>query len=320
MSLQQTLTVYELLDGANVTGESVRQLFEPYREFGVEVSVEHAHEDRRTDFVRILIKGDKGKSSGGSARTLGLIGRNGAIGARPDRIGMVSDADGAVTVIAAALKLAQTKARGDRLEGDVIVTTHLSTDCEIVPREPVDFMGAPVSSSTMNRFEVDPQMDAILSADTSKGNRIFNHRGFGITPTAKEGYILRVSNDLLRIFEQTTGELPRVMPITTQDITTYDNGVYHINSIMQPTVATSAPVVGVPIVAQGAVAGCASGASHEIDIAEAVRFCVEVAIQFGDAKRYSCEFYDEGEYRRLTSLYGSLGVLQSEMASLEKSP
>ncbi|WP_116474735.1 DUF1177 domain-containing protein [Zobellella maritima] len=317
MSLQQTLTVYELLDGANVTGDAVLQLFEPYREFGVEVSVEQVTEESRADFIRILVKGENGKSNGGSARTLGLVGRNGAIGARPDRLGMVSDADGAVTVIAAALKLAQTKARGDRLEGDVIVTTHLSTNAEIVPREPVDFMGMPVSSTTMNHYEVDAQMDAILSVDTSKGNRIFNHRGFGITPTAKEGYVLRVSNDLLRIFEQTTGELPRVMPITTQDITAYDNGVYHINSIMQPTVATSAPVVGVPIVAQGAVAGSASGASHEIDIAEAVRFCVEVAIQFGDAKRYTCEFYDDSEYQRLISLYGSLSVLQTEVAKLE---
>ncbi|GAA3548378.1 DUF1177 domain-containing protein [Zobellella aerophila] len=310
MSLQQTLAVYELLDGPSVNGQSIEALFQPYLEHGVEVTVNRVVEESAADFIRILIKGQDGKSQGGGSRTLGLLGRNGAIGARPDRLGMVSDADGAVTVIAAALKLAQMKARGEHLEGDVIIGTHISTDADIMPREPVDFMSMPVSSTTMNQYEVDTEMDAILSVDTSKGNKIFNHKGFGITPTAKSGYILRVSNDLLRIMEQTTGELPRVMPITTQDITDYDNGVYHINSIMQPTVATAAPVVGVPVTAQSAVAGSGAFASHEVDIAEAVRFCVAVAIEFTDRKRYRCDFYDEQEYQTLLGHYGSLDVLQ----------
>ena len=32
----------------------------------------------------------------------------------------------------------------------------------------------------MNEAEVDGDMDAILSVDTTKGNRIINHRGFAI--------------------------------------------------------------------------------------------------------------------------------------------
>lgn len=310
MALQQTLAVYELIDLPNVTGDDIAQLFAPFASAGVTVSVERVEQDRVADFIKIVIPGAQGKRAGGNAPTLGLIGRNGAIGARPDRLTQVSDADGATAVIAAGLKLAQLRSRGDSLQGDVIVTTHLCTDAPITPRVPVDFMGMPCKSSTMNQLEVDAAMDAILSVDTSKGNRVFNERGFAITPTAKSGYLLRVSDSLLNIMQQTTGHLPRVMPLTTQDITDYDNGLYHINSIMQPTVATSAPVVGVPITAQAAVAGSGGSASHEVDIAEAVRFCVEVAIQYGDRQRYQCDFFSETEYARLLDLYGSMSVLQ----------
>ena len=80
-------------------------------------------------------------------------------------------------------------------------------------------MDSPVDMATMNKYEVDPAMDAILSVDTTKGNRIINHRGFAISPTVKEGYILRVSEDLLDVMSITTGRLPVVFAITTQDIT-----------------------------------------------------------------------------------------------------
>lgn len=48
-------------------------------------------------------------------------------------------------------------------------------------------------------------MDAVLSIDTTKDNRILNHKDFTISPTVKEGYILRISDDLLCIIEMTTG-------------------------------------------------------------------------------------------------------------------
>ena len=62
-------------------------------------------------------------------------------------------------------------------------------------------MGSPVDMKSLNEHEVDPRMEAILSIDTTKGNRVINQRGFAISPTVKEGYILRVSEDLLRIME-----------------------------------------------------------------------------------------------------------------------
>jgi hypothetical protein len=117
-----------------------------------------------------------------------------------------------------------------------------------------------------------------------------------------------VSDDLLDILQIVTGRLPRILPITMQDITPYGNDLYHINSIMQPTVATEAPVVGVAVTADVPVPGCATGASHEVDIELAVRFCIEVAKAFGSGKS---AFYDEAEYARILKRYGAMTHLQT---------
>lgn len=310
MSLQQTLQVFELLDSAYVDGQQVVDLFAAYP--GVRARFTRVSGAKgRTDFVRIDIPGRHGKSAGGTAPTLGIIGRLGGIGARPTRIGMVSDADGAVAAVSSALKLAQMQTKGDVLAGDVIVTTHICPDASTRPHEPVDFMDSPCDDITMNDNEVVADVDAILSIDTTKGNRILNHKGYALSPTVKEGYILRVSEDLLRIMEMTSGQPAVTFPITTQDITPYGNGIYHLNSIMQPSTATDVPVVGVAICAESVVPGCGTGASHEVDIAAAVRFAVEVAKEFG---RETCQFYDAQEYARLLSLYGSLSHLRSRKA------
>ncbi|ARD63100.1 hypothetical protein Y71_25545 [Kosakonia radicincitans DSM 16656] len=306
MSLQQTLQVFELLDSAYASGDKVKTLLAGYS--NIEVSVKAVSGPKgSTDFVKIVIPGTEGKRRGGSAPTLGIVGRLGGIGARPGRIGLVSDADGAVAAIASALKLAEMQRQGDSLPGDVIVTTHICPDAPTRPHEPVDFMDSPVETEDMNEQEVSDEMDAVLSIDTTKGNRIINHKGFAISPTVKAGYILRVAEDLLRVMEMTTGQLPVTFPITTQDITPYGNGVYHLNSILQPSIATAAPVVGVAITAVSTVPGCGTGASHETDIALACKFAVEVAKEF---TRGTCQFFDKAEYQRLLDLYGSLAHLQ----------
>ncbi|MEO3740956.1 DUF1177 domain-containing protein [Kosakonia sp. WA-90] len=306
MSLQQTLQVFALLDSAYASGDKVKALLAEYRNIAVSVKAVSGPKGS-TDFVKIVIPGTQGKRSGGSAPTLGIVGRLGGIGARPGRIGLVSDADGAVAAVASALKLAEMQRQGDSLPGDVIVTTHICPDAPTRPHEPVDFMDSPVETEDMNEQEVSDEMDAVLSIDTTKGNRIINHKGFAISPTVKQGYILRVSDDLLRVMEMTTGQLPVTFPITTQDITPYGNGVYHLNSILQPSIATDAPVVGVAITAVSAVPGCGTGASHETDIALACKFAVEVAKEF---TRGTCQFFDSAEYQRLLDLYGSLAHLQ----------
>ncbi|MDR7521741.1 MAG: DUF1177 domain-containing protein [Armatimonadota bacterium] len=261
-----------------------------------------------TDFVRVVFPGHHGRSRGGEARTLGIIGRLGGIGARPDRIGLVSDADGAITAIACALKLAAMQREGDLLPGDVIVATHICPRAFIHDTPTVPMMMSPVDIATMNAHEVDPAMEAILSVDTTRGNRVLNHKGIAISPTVKEGYILRTSDDLLDIYQWVTGLPPVVLPLATQDITPYGNGLRHINSIMQPSTATTAPVVGVALTAVVAVPGSATGASQAADIETAVRFCLEVAKAYGAGR---CEFYDQREFDALVARYGSMRHLQT---------
>ena len=256
-----------------------------------------------TDFIRISIPGRNGKLSGGHAPTIGLIGRLGGIGARPARQGFVSDGDGALAALASAAKLLKMQKGEDQLEGDVIVTTQICAHAPTRPHEPVPFMSSCVDQYVKNEFEVLPEMDAILSVDTTKGNRIINKRGFAISPTVKDGWILRVSEDLLTVMARTTGRPSAAFPITQQDITPYGNGLYHMNSILQPSFGTTAPVVGVAITAETQVPGCATGATHIEDVEEAVRFMIEVAKEFTAG---TLRFYDEKEFELMNRRYGSL--------------
>jgi hypothetical protein len=316
MALSQVLTAYDLLDSAKVTGSDVVALFDPYKSLGVTAESQAVNDDQPgtdptwiTYFIKVLVPGTSGKTAGGSSRTLGINGRSGCTGARPQEIGMVSDADGPICGLAAALKLASMKAKGDDLPGDVIVTFHVSPQGPIDTSKNPPMMGLPVSNALMNEYEVDPAMDAILSVDASKANYLTKQRGFAISATALQGYLLKVSGDLVDIMESTTGRHAYTFPLAIQDITPYDNGISHFNSIMQPSVATAAPVVGVAITAESAVSGSAVNANHETDLTEAVQFCVATAKSYTAG---TCQFYDENEYATLLQKYGSLSIFQTE--------
>ncbi len=307
MSLKQVLDVYEILDDIHVNGEVVTE----YAKSKGILDATYTRVDEGkgpTDFIRLVIPGRNGKLNGGKAPTLGIIGQLGGIGARPERIGFVSDGDGALSAVATAIKLIDMVGKGDQIDGDVIVSTHICPTAPTMPHDPVPFMGSPVDMATNVKLTVDPDMDAILSVDTTKGNRILNKRGFALTPTVKAGYILHISEDLLQIQQTSTGELPCVLALTTQDITPYGNGLYHMNSILQPCCGTDAPVVGVAITTESSVPGCATGATHEVDVAEVVQFCVEAAKEFTAGK---CSFYDKDEFEMIQKLYGSMKVLQT---------
>lgn len=304
MALKQTLEILELIDGPEINLDALTGYFNNYGIESDEMEITRVSGDKgATNFIKLVIKGKNGKSLGKKAPTFGIIGRLGGIGARPHKTGFVSDADGAIASLAAAARIAAMRIKGDQLAGDVIIATHLCPGSPIIPHDPVPFMDSPVSIDTMNQYEVDSRMEAIISLDATKGNRVINHRGFAISPSVKDGFILRVSEDLLDIMQQVTGRLPVVFPITNQDITPYGNKVYHVNSILQPATATSAPVVGVALTAEVPVPGCATGANQYSDIEAAVRFTVEAAVAFGAGQ---CSFYDPEEYQRLLSLYGSL--------------
>ena len=305
--LKQVIEIIDLLDDAHITGERVATFLKNRGVENIQVK-EILGEKGSTDFLKIKIPGTNGKTNGANAPTLGVIGRLGGLGARPEQIGLVSDADGAVTSISVALKLADMQKKGDQLPGDLIIATHVCPDAPIKPHDPVPFMGSPVDITVMNREEVDPEMDAIISIDTTKGNRIANWKGFAITSTVKEGWVLKVSKDLLDIMEWVTGELPKVCPISTQDITPYGNNLDHINSIMQPCIATNSPLIGIAITTQVPVPGCGTGASHPVDIEVAGRYVIEVAKHYGKGL---CSFYDRDEWNTILNLYGTHKHLQA---------
>ena len=307
MSFAAVLQALELLDAATVTGAEVA---DAVRAAGVErVDVTpFTGKAGTTDFVRVSVPGTHGRSAGGDAPTLGIVGRLGGIGARPEKVGLVSDGDGAVTAVACALKLGRMAAKGDRLRGDVLISTHVCPSAPTIAHPVVTMMNSPVDMATLNAEEVRPEMEAILTVDTTRGNRVVNQRGFAISPTVRQGWILRVAEDLLTIQQQVTGRMPVVLPITMQDITPYGNGLFHVNSILQPATATSAPVVGVALTAEVIVPGSATGASPAADIDQAVRFCLEVAKAFG---RGQCRFHDADEWDEIQRRYGSMRLLQT---------
>ena len=308
MLIKQIIETFDVLDSSTVTGKDVENYLRGIKaDADIEV-YELKGPKGSTDMVKVRIPGTRGKTNGGDAPTIGLLGRLGGIGARPEMIGFVSDGDGALAAIAAAAKLLDMQNKGDYLEGDVFISTQICPHAPTAPHKPVPFMGSPVEMSQVNREEVSPELDAILSVDTTKGNRVINTRGFAISPTVKEGYILRTSEDLLEQMQITTGRLPYVFPLATQDITPYGNNVHHLNSVLQPCTATDAPVVGVAITTEVMVPGCATGASHFADVEDAARFMLEVAKYFGKG---DLKFYDEEEYELLKKLYGPMNHLQT---------
>lgn len=307
MLIKQVIEVFDLLDTAYASGAEIKRYLESKGD--ANVSVKTIRDGKySTDFIKIVISGKNGKTAGGNAPTLGIVGRLGAIGARPEVTGYVSDGDGALCALAAASKLIDMKQKGDALDGDVIICTQICPNAPTQPHIPVPFMGSPVDMATMNREEVDPEMDAILSIDTTKGNCIINSNGFAISQTVKEGYILRYSSDVLDIMQRTTGKAPHTFGVSIQDITPYGNSLYHLNSILQPATATNAPVIGVAVTTELPVAGCATGASHFVDVEETARFVTEVAKAFCEGK---CSFYDQAEFELLVKKYGKMDHLQT---------
>lgn len=293
--------VVDLLSGADVTGDAVATWL---RVFGADVDLlPMTGATGRTDLVRAIIAGTDGVRAGGAAPTLGIIGRLGGIGVRPSRLGLVSDADGAIVAIGVAAALARMRARGDRLRSDVLVRTHVSPASPIIPHEPAPFVDVPVDRLELARAEVDAEMAAILSIDATRANRIVKARGFAITGAVKDGYVLRPTVPMLDIFERVAGRAPVIVPLFTQDITPPGNGVHRINSIMQPATLTTAPVVGVALLSPVVTGGASTGVTDEHDLAMAGRFVIEVAKEYAGG---ALPFYYEDELARLVELYGPL--------------
>lgn len=300
--MKHVIDTIELLSSAHITGEAVAELLRAAGNCEVTVTP-LARDGLSTEFLSIVIPG-----SDPDAPQLGIVGRLGGIGARPSVSGLVSDSDGAVVAIAAALKLMDMANKGDVLRGTVRIRTHICPRAGTRPHHPVPMMRSPFPMREMMSHEVDPAMQAVLSVDTTRGNRLVNQRGVALTPVAKQGYLLRIPEVMLDVMGWVSQQLPLTLPLTTQDITPYENGLHHVNSLMQPAIATDAPVVGVALTAQTTVPGCATGVTNAVDADVAMRFCIEVAKMFGDG---TLSFVDPAEWHALQGRYGSMAHLQT---------
>ena len=137
MSLKHVMELFEEMDSIHVTGEVIKSYLEKISDKG-EISVQTVEgKAGSTDFVKVFIPGTNGKRMGGTASTLGIVGRLGGIGARPEVKGFVSDGDGALSAMATAAKLLDMQAKGDQLEGDVILTTHICPTAPTSTSSPV---------------------------------------------------------------------------------------------------------------------------------------------------------------------------------------
>lgn len=88
MTFRSVIDLLELLDDGRTTGAQVAEYLSALG--SAKVSVKRVEGDKPgtfTDFIRCEIAGTRGKISGGSAPTLGIIGRLGGVGAvRPAKV------------------------------------------------------------------------------------------------------------------------------------------------------------------------------------------------------------------------------------------
>lgn len=304
MSWKSVWKLYELLDRADINGTVIADFF---AEQGAKVRVETlAGETGTTDLVEVRIAGSQGKSAGGKAPTLCIAGSLGGVGGRPAITGIVSDADGALVALASGLKLLTMKAKGDAAAGDVVVRTTICGNAPTMPHHPVPFMSSHIDFVTLKKKIVDLTADAVVITETSRGNRIANYPSFGITPTVKEGWILKVSEDALDIMERVTGEMSRVIPLSMQDITPVTNGLHHLNGLGELPEGCRLPCLGVGLTSVLPISGAAPGVTNLAALEPAVRFVVEVAKEYGAG---NFRFYEEEEYQQLCRLYGPMSRL-----------
>ena len=299
--LRETLDVLDFLDDARNAADPFAALL-PDGDHSIEITPFES-DLGRTDFIKILFPGSAGKSGGGSAPTTGIIGSNGGLRLPGDYPGLASDADGCIVGLACALRLARMRQRDQLLTGDVLVSTHICQQAHPAPHDPFPFVMSPLPSSEKHPRLVDARMDAILTPETCKGNKMVSHLGFAMTPPVREGFILRAHESMLHIMEMVTGKAPVMFPITMQDVTPYELGVHHICGMVLPSIFSTAPVVGVPLVTEIQTHPSATGVQQPMVLESAGRFCIEVATAFGNC---DCQFYYQGDFDGMVETFGAM--------------
>ncbi|MCL2684216.1 MAG: DUF1177 family protein, partial [Synergistaceae bacterium] len=263
-----------------------------------------------TEVVRIFLKGKSGRSSGGKAPTLDISASLVGVGSRPASTGLLGDGDAAVIVCAVGLKLLDMKKKGDQVEGDVVILMNITASAPTGKAEghkPAG-IGCPVNFWLMKSKFVDKTADAIIDVNVTRSDRYCKKKGFAITPTVKEGWILKISEDALDVMERVTGEMPAIMPVTMQEVMPTRNGISFMNDIVALPYGVNIPCIGVALCQPIPVDPSGPGMTNLAEIEPAIRYCVEVAKDFGRGK---FDFYNKEEFEKIVKLYGSMTHLQT---------
>ena len=112
MSMKHIIELQDLLDDPAVNGQTVADYLRSYGAENIQVKT-LTGEKGSTDFVKVLIPGSRGKSSGGDFPTLGIVGLLGGLGARPERIGYISEGAESFGDMSATARLADMHSRID---------------------------------------------------------------------------------------------------------------------------------------------------------------------------------------------------------------
>ena len=88
-----------------------------------------------------------------------------------------------------------------------------------------------------------------------------------------------------------------------QDVTPYELGVHHICGMVLPSIFSTAPVVGVPLVTEIQTHPSATGVQQPMVLETAGRFYIEVATAFGNG---DCQFYYQGDFDGMVETFGAM--------------
>lgn len=190
MLIKQLIKVFDLLDSSTVTGGDVVNYLKGINPNANVETYPLVGPRSKTDMVKVRIPGTNGKAAGSSAPTIGSgpPGRH-RCPARDDRLYLrrrrcPGRPDGGRQAVGYADE--------GRLPARRCVHLHPREPfAPTQPHDPGPFMNSLVDIYQINQEEVSPELDAILSVDTTKGNRVINTWGFALSQPVKEGWILR---------------------------------------------------------------------------------------------------------------------------------
>ncbi|QGR19573.1 DUF1177 family protein [Stygiolobus azoricus] len=249
-------------------------------------------------YLRFYIKNSR-------KRTIEVLGRLGSI-QLSNSIGLVSDADGAIVSLTVLMEILNLYENGFDIPVNVTVITNLSTNARLIPHQPFYFMIPLIGLEEAMKYEVDKNSDTLISIDSTKGNKTAKFKDFAITHVVKEGYILRVVDEIIDIYTRVTGHEPYFVPLTTGDLTPLSFNVYHISTLISPWMYTNAAVLGVATVSTYPIPGYVTGVMDITMLEHASRFIVEL-IKYLDNERL---IYYDNELKELKEKIGESNLMR----------